>query len=107
MNLKVNGIGVLGWPLTGVVVTLSNERVGTVHVRMLAFYSYREQCRNRGDIEPTKLRTTIIRDLITDFSYATSTGDRRDKFDNLILIGHGLVYIVDEKQKLVLAVFAG
>lgn len=110
-DLNIDGVEVLGWPLTGVAVTLNNEHVGTLHVRMRAFYHFRELCRNRGDIGLDEKRTDVIRDLIAAFSYASrirwESSYRRDKFGNLILIDREekIMFIVDEERKLLLAVF--
>jgi hypothetical protein len=110
-DLNIDGVEVLGWPLTGVAVTLNNEYVGTLHVRMRAFYQFRALCRNRGDIANDEKRGNVIRDLIAAFSYAMRIrwdgACRRDKLGNLILIDRDekIMFIVDDDRNLLLAVF--
>ncbi len=112
--LKWGGEEILACRLTNVPVTITSPRVGTVLVIMRAFYQYRDLSKNRGDIQSDEKRSEIICDLQSAFSLASrircreeEDGWRLDANGNTILIARGeeIMFIVDRRRSLLLAVY--
>lgn len=100
----------------GEVVTITNAWVGTVRVRMRAFYRFREILLKRGDVTSDDSgRSLVIIELLLSFACAArgkrsrryEDDRRRDREGNLILVDEkmGVMYIIAHDDQLLLNIY--